>query len=123
MVSDGDWYALVEEDRNNGSTSDFSPDVHRWQLAKERQATDREAADALAEELARTYLPQSRSHIGAGHGRRIYRLPDGTLLVRITDRSTRVHFRVTVAALVAEVPEAAKVPEPAPQPKRRLFGR
>ncbi|MEV0533990.1 hypothetical protein [Kitasatospora sp. NPDC050463] len=120
MVSDGDWYVLVEEDRNHGSNSDFSPDVHRWQLSKERQVADRDAAGALAEELAGTYLPQSPFRIKAGRGRRIYRLPDGTLLVRIRDGSTRIHFRVTVAELVAEV---AEVTEVTPPPKRRFFGR
>ncbi|MEV0189276.1 hypothetical protein AB0I39_12185 [Kitasatospora purpeofusca] len=113
---------LVEEDRNHGSNSSYSPDVHRWQLSREEQATDREAASVLAEELARIHLPRSPSPIKAGHGRRIYRLPDGTLLVRITDGSDQVHFRLTVAELISDVTEAKEQP-PAPRSKRRLFGR
>jgi len=101
-------------------------DDHSWHLAAAHEAASRTAAEALAEQLAREYVPPEVDlSRGARAGRRVYRVPDGSWLVEVRGEiNTRGLCRITVASPVyQETYRPAPQEPPATAPKRRLFGR
>ncbi|MEK2493261.1 hypothetical protein WN990_27270 [Kitasatospora purpeofusca] len=127
----GSWYVVLEEETEKYASIDGSGyDLYRWHLAQttEVQGT-RAAAEAAARSLADSHVPDKISRFlylypGARPGRQVYRMPDGTLLVRMTRRNDEAHFRVSVGELIASQEEVAgEELSETPSGLRRLFGR
>ncbi|WP_030396454.1 hypothetical protein [Kitasatospora purpeofusca] len=125
----GPWYVVLEEETKNYASIDgHGYDLYRWHLARTTEGEGtREAAEAAARSLADSHVPDSVGRFlypGARPGRQVYRMPDGTLLVRLTRRYDETRFRVSVGELIAvqEEVEGERLPE-APSGLKRLFGR
>ncbi|MFJ4796773.1 hypothetical protein [Kitasatospora purpeofusca] len=127
----GSWYVVLEEEtKNYASVDGHGYDLYRWHLARTTEVEGtREAAGAAAWSLADSHVPDSIGRFlylypGARPGRQVYRMPDGTLLVRVTHRYDESRFRVSVGELVAAQEEVGgeRFPE-APSGLKRLFGR
>ncbi|MER5758081.1 hypothetical protein [Streptomyces sp. NPDC002082] len=109
VPEDVGWVVLVEA----GKVSRWEgQDDHAWHLATTRRADSRSAAEALAEQTAREYVPPEVDlSRGARAGRKVYRVPDGSWLVEVRgENNSRGLCRITVAALVYQ-----ETYRPAPQ--------
>ncbi|MFB8203715.1 hypothetical protein [Kitasatospora purpeofusca] len=127
----GSWYVVLEEEAHEDAHIDGSSyDLYRWHLAQSTEVLGtREAAEAAARALADSHVPERFGRLlslypGARPGRQVYRMPDGTLLVRMTRRHNETRFRLSVGELIAsqEEAEGERLPDP-PSGLKRLFGR
>ncbi|MFJ3902260.1 hypothetical protein [Streptomyces sp. NPDC090025] len=124
----GSWYVVLEEETERYVSIDGEGhDLYRWHLARTTEVEgDRSAAEAAARELAESHLPAQIARFlnpGGRPARQIYRMPDGTLLVRLTRAYDETRFRVSVGELVSsqEEIEGRRRPE-SPRGLRRFFG-
>ncbi|MFB7513692.1 hypothetical protein [Streptomyces sp. NPDC056144] len=124
----GTWFVLLEEETKGYASIDgHGHDLYRWHLTRtsEAQAT-RAAAETAARALADSHVPDeiARSlNPGGRPERRVYRMPDGALLVQLGRGYGESRFRVSVGELVSAREEVKGRSAPsAPTGLRRFFG-
>ncbi|MEU6673798.1 hypothetical protein [Streptomyces sp. NPDC046925] len=124
------FYVFVEEDtRQFESVESTSFYLHRWHLvAGEPVDGGRAAAEARAEGLAGSHIPQCMERFLRAGGRpyrSVYRMHDGSWLVKLKYRSDELHFRVSTGEL-AFMEEEIEGQDPPKRPKtglKAIFGR
>ncbi|MFJ8882429.1 hypothetical protein ACIRJR_03335 [Streptomyces sp. NPDC102402] len=123
-------YVFIEEDTTElESVEGKVLSLHRWHLAATQHVDgDRAAAEVRAEELASSHIPQyiaKRLKAGSRPYRSVFRMPDGTWLVKMKSGYQETHFRVSTGELVLMEEEIKGQDPPAPPRKglNRLLGR
>ncbi|MFC4469544.1 hypothetical protein ACFPH6_34415 [Streptomyces xiangluensis] len=96
---------MIEEDSEKVESIDGRVlGVRRWHLVTSEQVEGgRGAAEARAEELASRHVPQHIArHLkpGGRPHRSLFRMQDGTWLVRVKRSYEEAHFRVSVGELI-----------------------
>lgn len=89
----GGWAALVEQ-------SQSGQQANEWALGPIQPADSREQARAIAAELARTYHP---THPRRLRRRSVFQHGEDTLFVLLEGMTSRVHLRINVVQLVADL--------------------
>ncbi|MFG2129029.1 hypothetical protein ACGFNV_14690 [Streptomyces sp. NPDC048751] len=104
-VTTSSWYVFLEEDAESFESLETKGlFLHRWHLvASQHVEAGRQAAEARARELADSHVPQHVAKRLEPRGRphrSVFRMQDGTWLVRVRYGYAKTHFRVSMGELV-----------------------
>ncbi|WP_433259913.1 hypothetical protein ACQPZF_22140 [Actinosynnema sp. CS-041913] len=89
----GHWAVIVEQ-------SQSGQQAYAWAVGPIQPADSREHARAVAAELARTYRP---THPRRLRRRTVFRQDEDTLFVLLAGMTSKVHLRIGVVRLVADL--------------------
>ncbi|MER5295627.1 hypothetical protein ABT382_26665 [Streptomyces pharetrae] len=121
-MTSSSWYVFVEEDRIDFDVWEPTCLRPEWSLVHgEYVEGGEEDARDVGERLAREHVPELMA-VGMLPGDRphrgVYRVPDGSLLVRVKGRHRECRFRVSVGELVYSEEEIT-APRPEGKAPRR----
>ncbi|MET9515856.1 hypothetical protein [Streptomyces sp. NPDC002994] len=117
----GAWYVLVEESRID---FDRWEDCHRWQqwelALTEHVEGGSSDAEAAGTRLAESHVPDLMFIPEGDRPQRcVFRMQDGSWLVKLNTRHTETHFRVSTGQLVHTEEETTR---PVPEYQGKGFG-
>ncbi|MEU2281624.1 hypothetical protein ABZ614_06590 [Streptomyces sp. NPDC013178] len=125
------WYVFVEEDtEERKSVENGSFSVHRWRLVESQHVEGgKQQAEVAARELALGRDPDpsftnGRGAPGSRPGRSVFRMQDGSWLVKVKYRLAETHYRVSIGELIhTEEETEGEWPSKSKRGLKELFGR